>query len=100
MASLGRTDFMVMPTLTEQCFRVLRLRLEAPRQETEIILRVWVCRQWASFWGGPVTEAELKKHLDDAEQSPKQIAAVVLGPSEKTLRHKPSPDKWCILGLL
>jgi hypothetical protein len=47
-----------------------------------------------------VTEAELKKHLDDAEQSPKQIAAVVLGPSEKTLRHKPSPDKWCILGLL
>jgi DinB superfamily len=39
-----------------------------------------------------VTEAELKKHLDDAEQSPKQIAAAVLSPPEKTLRHKPSPD--------
>jgi hypothetical protein len=26
-----------------------------------------------------VTEAELKNHLDDAEKSPKQIAAAVLG---------------------
>src|SRR6266851_7571953 len=34
MASLGRTDFMVMSTRTEPCFRVLRLRLRAPRRET------------------------------------------------------------------
>jgi len=47
-----------------------------------------------------VTEAELKKHLDAAEESPKQIAAAVLGLPEKTLRYKPSPDKWCILEIL
>jgi hypothetical protein len=47
-----------------------------------------------------VTEAELKKHLDDAEKSPKQIAAAVLGLPDKTLRYKPSPDKWCILEIL
>ena len=54
----------------------------------------------ASFCGGPVTEAELKKRLDDAEKSPKQFAAAVLGLPEKTLRHKSSPDKWCILQIL
>jgi hypothetical protein len=47
-----------------------------------------------------VTEAELKTHLDAAEDSPKQIAAAVLGLPAKTLRHKPSPDKWCILEIL
>jgi hypothetical protein len=47
-----------------------------------------------------VTEAELRKHLDDAEKSPKQIAAAVLGLREKTLRHRPSPDKWWILEIL
>ncbi|MGA8443323.1 MAG: DinB family protein [Candidatus Sulfotelmatobacter sp.] len=47
-----------------------------------------------------MTEAELKKHLDAAEESPKQIAAAVLCLPEKTLRHKPSPDKWCILEIL
>jgi hypothetical protein len=47
-----------------------------------------------------VTEAELKKHLDTAEDNPKKIAAAVLGLPEKTLRHKPSPDKWCILEIL
>ena len=47
-----------------------------------------------------VTEAELKNHLDAAEKSPKQIAAAVLGLPEKTLRYKPSPDKWCILEIL
>ena len=30
-----------------------------------------------------MTEAELKKHLDAAEQSPKEIAAAVSGLSEK-----------------
>jgi hypothetical protein len=32
-----------------------------------------------------VTESELKKHLDSAEKSPKQIAAAVSGLPEKTL---------------
>ena len=47
-----------------------------------------------------MTEAELKKHLDAAEESPKQIAAAVLGLPESTLRYKPSPDKWCIWEML
>ena len=47
-----------------------------------------------------MTEAELKTHLDAAEKNPKQIAAAVLGLPEKTLRYKPSPDKWCILEIL
>ena len=47
-----------------------------------------------------MTEAELKKHLDAAEKSPKQIAAAVSGLPEKALRYKPSPDKWCILEIL
>jgi DinB superfamily len=47
-----------------------------------------------------MTEADLNKHLDAAEKSPKQIAAAVLGLPDKTLRYKPSPDKWCILEIL
>jgi DinB superfamily len=47
-----------------------------------------------------MTEAEVKKQLDAAEKSPKQIAAAVSGLPEKTLRYKPSPDKWCILEIL
>jgi hypothetical protein len=47
-----------------------------------------------------MTEAELKTHLDAAENSPKQIAAAVSGLPDKVLRHKPSPEKWCILEIL
>src|SRR5216684_8223444 len=47
-----------------------------------------------------MTEAELKKHLDTAEKRPKQIAAAVSGLPEKTLRYKPSPEKWCIHEIL
>jgi len=47
-----------------------------------------------------MTGIEFKKHLDAAEKSPKQIAAAVLGLSDKALRYKPSPDKWCILEIL
>jgi hypothetical protein len=47
-----------------------------------------------------MTEADLKKHLDAAEKSPKQIAAAVSGLPEKTLRYKPAPNKWCILEIL
>src|SRR6202040_2914401 len=47
-----------------------------------------------------MTESEVKKHLEAAEKSPKQIAAGVSGLPEKTLRYKPTPDKWCILEIL
>src|SRR5258707_12095285 len=47
-----------------------------------------------------MTEGELKKHLDAAEKSPKEIAAAVSGLSEKILRYKPSPEKWCVLEVL
>jgi len=47
-----------------------------------------------------MTQAELTKHLDASEKSPKQIAAAVSGLPEKTLRYKPAPDKWCILEIL
>ena len=47
-----------------------------------------------------MTEAELKKHLDIAEKSPKAIATAVSGLSDKTLRYKPSPEKWCVLEIL
>ena len=47
-----------------------------------------------------MTEAELKKYLDDAEKSPKQIAAAVSGLPDDVLRYKPAPNKWCILEIL
>ena len=47
-----------------------------------------------------MTQAELTKHLDAAEKSPKQIAAAVSGLPHNTLRYKPAPDKWCILEIL
>jgi hypothetical protein len=47
-----------------------------------------------------MTEAELKKRLDAAEKSPKEIAAAVSGLPDKTLRYRPSPDQWCILEVL
>ena len=47
-----------------------------------------------------MTEAEIKKHLDISEKSPKEIAVAVSGLPDKVLRYKPSPDKWCILEIL
>ncbi len=47
-----------------------------------------------------MTEAELKKYLDAAEKSPKEIAAAVSGLSGKVLRYKPSPEQWCVLEIL
>ncbi len=47
-----------------------------------------------------MTQAELKKQLEAAEKSPKEIAAAVSGLPDKTLRYKPGPDKWCILEIL
>jgi hypothetical protein len=47
-----------------------------------------------------MTDIEVKKHLDAAEKSPKQIAAAVSGLSDRVLRFKPAPYKWCILEVL
>lgn len=47
-----------------------------------------------------MTESELKKHLEAAEKSPKQVAAAVSGLPDKVLRYKLAPDKWCILEIL
>jgi hypothetical protein len=47
-----------------------------------------------------MTEAELKKHLDSAENSPREIAAAVSGLSERVLHYKPAPEKWCVLEIL
>ena len=47
-----------------------------------------------------MSEAELKKHLEEAEKNPKQIAAAVSGLTDKALRYKPAPNKWCILEVL
>jgi hypothetical protein len=47
-----------------------------------------------------MTEDELKKHLDAAEKSPRQIAAAVSGLADKALRYKPATNKWSILEIL
>lgn len=47
-----------------------------------------------------MTEAEFKRHLAAAEKSPKDVAAAVSGLSDKVLRYKPSPEKWCVLEIL
>jgi hypothetical protein len=47
-----------------------------------------------------MTEADFKKHLEAAEKGPKLTALAVSGLPDKTLRYKPSPDKWCILEIL
>src|SRR6202162_2953239 len=47
-----------------------------------------------------MTEAELKKHIEAAEKSPREIAAAVSGLSPAVLRYKPAPDKWCVLEIL
>lgn len=47
-----------------------------------------------------MTEAELKKHIEAAEKSPKEIAAAVSGLPPAALRYKPAPEKWSILEIL
>jgi hypothetical protein len=47
-----------------------------------------------------VTEADFKYHLDEAEKGPKKLAAAVSGLSDKVLRYRPAPDKWCILEII
>jgi uncharacterized damage-inducible protein DinB len=47
-----------------------------------------------------MTTAELNKLLDEAEKSPRQIAAAVSSLPEKILRYQPAPGKWSILEIL
>jgi len=47
-----------------------------------------------------MSEGELEKYLDAAEQNPKQIATAVSGLPEKMLRYKPTPGRWCIQEIL
>jgi hypothetical protein len=43
-----------------------------------------------------MTEAEFKKHIEAAEDNPRQLAAAISGLPSSVLRYKPSVDKWCI----
>src|ERR1700730_9286995 len=47
-----------------------------------------------------MTEIELKKHIEAAEKSPKQVAIAVSGLPDKVMRHKPARDKSSILDIL
>jgi hypothetical protein len=47
-----------------------------------------------------MTDAEIKKHLDEAEKGPKNLAAAVSGLPDKVLRYKTLPDKWSILEII
>jgi len=47
-----------------------------------------------------MTDSELKKHIETAASSPKEIAAAVAGLPDATLRYKPAPNKWSILEML
>jgi hypothetical protein len=47
-----------------------------------------------------MTEAQFHSHLDAAQRSPKEVSAAVSGLSDKVLRYKSSPDKWCMLEIL
>jgi hypothetical protein len=47
-----------------------------------------------------MTEAEIRKHLDEAEKGPRKLAAAVSGLPDKVLRYKAAPGKWCILEII
>ena len=47
-----------------------------------------------------MTEGELKKHIEAAEKSPKEIAAAVSGLAPAVLGYKPAPGKWSIQEIL
>jgi hypothetical protein len=47
-----------------------------------------------------MTEAELKRYIDEADKGPRRLAAAVSGLSDKALRYRPAPDKWCILEIV
>lgn len=47
-----------------------------------------------------MTDSELKKHIDTADKSPREIAKAVSGLPEKVMRYKPAPNKWNIWQIL
>ena len=47
-----------------------------------------------------MTGVQFQSHLDAAEKSPKDIAKAISGLSDRVLRYKSSPDKWCVLEIL
>lgn len=47
-----------------------------------------------------MTDSELKKHIDAADKSPREIAKAVSGLPEKIMRYKPAPNKWSIWQIL
>ena len=47
-----------------------------------------------------MTEAQFQSHLDAAEKSPDEVAVAISGLSDRVLRYKPSPDRWCVLEIL
>jgi hypothetical protein len=47
-----------------------------------------------------MTGTEFKKHIEAAENNPKQLAAAVSGLPAASLRFKPAPEKWSILEIL
>src|SRR6516165_10075383 len=47
-----------------------------------------------------MNEGELKKHIEAAEKSPKEIAAAVSGLAPAVLRYTPAPGKWSIQEIL
>jgi len=47
-----------------------------------------------------MNEGELKKHIEAAEKSPKEIAAAVSGLAPAVLGYKPAPGKWSIQEIL
>jgi uncharacterized damage-inducible protein DinB len=47
-----------------------------------------------------MTEADLAKCLEAAENSPRQVAMAVAALPDKTLRYRPAPEDRCILEIL
>src|ERR1700730_11413004 len=47
-----------------------------------------------------MTETEFQKHIELAENNPKQLAQAISGLPAATLRYRPAIDKWSILEIL
>jgi uncharacterized damage-inducible protein DinB len=47
-----------------------------------------------------MNDQELREKIDAIERGPALVEAAAAGVDDRTLRHKPAPDKWCILEIL
>jgi len=47
-----------------------------------------------------MTDQDLRQQVDAIAAGPSLIIAAAAGVDDRTLRYKPSPDKWCILEIL